>query len=341
MQSPPSARRTPGTPTHATPRTVTRPRGRRLSLLLLACCCGHASGFGSLSRLFAASNGSKASAGSGAAACGDAQVECKQWAAAGECEANPGFMLESCPRSCGRCEGIKKVARYRGCEDEPSYNCTEREKRGECDSDKGEMLSHCPSSCGACRFHQLVREALDCEDRHENCGRWSWTGECRINPQYMRENCPVACDVCKEKRRSCNRPPDTPPMVGKGGINETMTRILRDFREYEPEAISWPGGPKGPQAPWVVTLKNFIRDDEAEAFKSTCASHFDRSLAGDQLSPVRTSSQCWCSGNACERHELTQRVEHRIANLTRSQVRYTQPYPNPDPHPDPDPDPRP
>ena len=31
---------------------------------------------------------------------------------------------------------------------------------------------------------------------------------------------------------------------------------------------------------------------------------------------MRTSSQCWCSNNACERSPLTQAVAHRIANLT-------------------------
>jgi len=36
---------------------------------------------------------------------------------------------------------------------------------------------------------------------------------------------------------------------------------------------------------------------------------------------VRTSYQCWCSGNECEAHRLTQIVAERIANVTRSQVR--------------------
>ena len=70
----------------------------------------------------------------------------------------------------------------------------------------------------------------------------------------------------------------------------------------------------------------FISDDEAEAFTSSCEAHFARSLAGDQLSPVRTSFQCWCSGNECESHPLTQRVANRISNLTRAPVRYMEPF---------------
>ena len=61
-------------------------------------------------------------------------------------------------------------------------------------------------------------------------------------------------------------------------------------------------------------------------FVSGCASHFDRSLAGDQLSPVRTSQQCWCSDNACERNPLTQIVAERIANVTSVPTRYMEPF---------------
>ena len=42
---------------------------------------------------------------------------------------------------------------------------------------------------------------------------------------------------------------------------------------------------------------------------------------------MRTSSQCWCSHNACSRSELTKRVEQRIANVTRApQERYFEPF---------------
>ena len=119
-------------------------------------------------------------------------------------------------------------------------------------------------------------------------------------------------------------------------------------RRYNPKLISEPGKPLAnkrasdgydrhraaqhsghhaePVEPYVVTLENFISDEEIDAFIKGCQSHFDRSLAGDQLSPVRTSQQCWCSDNACERNPLTQRVAERIANLTRVPVRYMEPF---------------
>lgn len=142
----------------------------------------------------------------------------------------------------------------------------------------------------------------------------------------MLEACAASCQACESKRRSCNRPPDTPPAVRAGDINQTMLRILRDFPQYKPAALSRPGGTYGKAAPWVITLEDFISDAEADAFTSSCAKHFDRSLAGDQLSPVRTSYQCWCSANECEEHPLTKAVAARISNLTRAPVRYMEPF---------------
>ena len=83
-----------------------------------------------------------------------------------------------------------------------------------------------------------------------------------------------------------------------GDISRIYKRIMSDFPQYNPKLISDPSTPvaKGRSGsayvpPWVVTLENFLSDEEGEAFVNGCASHFDRSLAGDQLSPVRTSQQ--------------------------------------------------
>ena len=63
------------------------------------------------------------------------------------------------------------------------------------------------------------------------------------------------------------------------------------------------------------------------AFIDGCAHQFSRSFAGDVLSPVRTSSQCWCSHNECDRDPLTHVVARRIANVTRTaSERYMEPF---------------
>jgi len=76
---------------------------------------------------------------------------------------------------------------------------------------------------------------------------------------------------------------------------------------YEPEALS--------TAPYVLLLKNFVREDEAAAFLKVCQSSFERSLAGDQLNPVRTSFQCWCNFPGCFTDPLVHRVTTRINEL--------------------------
>jgi hypothetical protein len=46
-----------------------------------------------------------------------------------------------------------------------------------------------------------------------------------------------------------------------------------------------------PDGPWIITLDDFVSADEAAAFIETTDHHFQRSLAGDVISPVRTSQQ--------------------------------------------------
>jgi len=97
-----------------------------------------------------------------------------------------------------------------------------------------------------------------------------------------------------------------------------MKRLLSEFPQYNPVAISAPGS-SNPRvrgtAPWILTLSNFLSDAEVDAFISSCQSHFERSLAGDQLSPVRTSQQCWCADNECGQSPLTRAVEERVRHV--------------------------
>jgi len=72
--------------------------------------------------------------------------------------------------------------------------------------------------------------------------------------------------------------------------------------------------------PWIVTFTNFLSDEEADAFISTTNHHFARSLAGDMVSPVRTSQQAWCQpgiATSCNEHPLVNLVHERVVNITR------------------------
>jgi hypothetical protein len=48
----------------------------------------------------------------------------------------------------------------------------------------------------------------------------------------------------------------------------------------------------------------------------TTKDHFERSLAGDVISPVRTSKQAWCQTPPCMNDPLVNRVHERVINLT-------------------------
>jgi len=81
---------------------------------------------------------------------------------------------------------------------------------------------------------------------------------------YMSESCTASCGTCESKRSACDRPDDTPPLVREGGVAATMQRILDDFPQYNPRALSRPGqGSKGDASPWVITLDRFVSDEEA------------------------------------------------------------------------------
>ena len=102
----------------------------------------------------------------------------------------------------------------------------------------------------------------------------------------MTQKCKVSCNTCgsKEVNPACKRPNET-SAVTEGGISKMFERALQQFPQYKPTVLS--------SDPYVVIFDDFISDAEAAAIRRLCEPHFERSMAGDQLSPVRTSHQCW------------------------------------------------
>ena len=48
------------------------------------------------------------------AQCQDDNAMCQQWAANGECQSNPSYMMESCRESCGKCARTRGSAKPAG-----------------------------------------------------------------------------------------------------------------------------------------------------------------------------------------------------------------------------------
>merc|ERR1719270_1795784 len=70
----------------------------------------------------------------------------------GECEANPGYMLENCPEACGSCEPVPTPAPMpppTPCVDN-HVDCAYWAGLGECEANPGYMLVNCQAACGSC-----------------------------------------------------------------------------------------------------------------------------------------------------------------------------------------------
>jgi len=134
----------------------------------------------------------------------------------------------------------------------------------------------------------------------------------------MRQKCAHTCGLCPgvegrnptvARERRCQRD-NTSAAISAGQLVPMFERILRDYPQYSPVALS--------TSPYVIHLSDFVSPDEAAAFQRVCQSSFERSLAGDQLNPVRTSYQCWCNFPRCFTEPAIHNVTRRINELTRT-----------------------
>ena len=154
-----------------------------------------------------------------------------------------------------------------------------------------------------------------CKDEHDSCKQWAASGECSANPVYMRNSCPASCDSCSDiakRRRICHRTLETQPLLRSGGIDATFVRLLA-LMEPTHEVIVHSRPPKGP---WIVTIEDFLAEHEIRAMIEKGGHHFERSLAGDGISPVRTSKTSWCNVPFCEADPTIRSIKNRVANVT-------------------------
>lgn len=87
--------------------------------------------------------------------CRDANDSCPDWAAEGECKANPGYMLNHCARSCGVCKDIEgkshSTAPADVCQDEETpEECERLAALGECALEQEFMKENCKATCVFC-----------------------------------------------------------------------------------------------------------------------------------------------------------------------------------------------
>jgi hypothetical protein len=129
-----------------------------------------------------------------------------------------------------------------------------------------------------------------------------------------RRSCASTCNSCGWEDTYCSDKVAEPPALSGVGAVTTVFEACARLHEYGPRIRSSPH--TTPPGPWVITFDSFVSDEEADAFLSTTTGHFNRSLAGDVVSPVRTSRQAWCQDHPCVDHPLINLVQERVANMT-------------------------
>ncbi|KAL3910373.1 MAG: hypothetical protein SGPRY_009081, partial [Prymnesium sp.] len=137
--------------------------------------------------------------------------------------------------------------------------------------------------CALLLCGSLPAATSECANLHDHaeCERWSAAGECTANPGFMRKQCARSCDSCSWRDTYCDKR-NHGPAKGDGEIVASFERALT-LPGLNPTVHS--------TDPYVVTFEDFVSEEEAQAFLNTTKEHFSRSLAGDVVSPVRTSEQ--------------------------------------------------
>lgn len=242
----------------------------------------------------------------------DFHTDCQMWAQQGECSKNPGYMMESCQRACNStcvkaaAESVLGVwsAIKDGCTDNSNY-CGQWAAVGECDSNPHYMKTQCRVTCGLC-------QSAACHDVNvTRCKAEAAAGLCRSEPERMYRDCRWACSWCAmTTSKTCLRAKDQKPAAWAGSVESMFTRAADTtlHGHYAPRVLS--------RSPWVVAFDSFLSDAECDRVIKVAGRHFARSVAGDGVQSVRTSSTAWCSPGACQSDPTMTEIRARIANLT-------------------------
>jgi len=267
--------------------------------------------------------------------CTDDYKDCKKWSEGGECENNPGFMLNSCRRSCDVCEYELDANDFGEPQLIPTHLAT---PVNEVISKSIKYMQHINVDPN----YDSVRS--ECRNNEEHCSEWALDTGCEDNPKYMKMHCSPACQSCDhvlELKNKCRLDPEGKDAIEAGGMDALFERMVRlaDFSNWQPTVLSRPTkkiemnadntytsilsceedvtNPCNAQiGPWVITLENFITPEEISNFLKWGADiGYERSQAGDEIIEARTSSHAWCNDD-CFDDAIVKSVRQRIVSVT-------------------------
>ena len=214
--------------------------------------------------------------------CGDSNEQCVNWANAGECDANPGFMTTSCKWSCGLCKGGTPPKKKASCAD-TNRMCATWASIGECESNPGFMKVQCPVTCRMCQSEDCFDVLPDCKERVRGGPESNYSATGCYTDLALRDQCMwtcVACGVQSQPRCKRKLPPE--PAATPGSTQRMFERVA-----------AHPGARVWSRDPWVVTIDDFLTAEEADTILRVGGQKgtgWSRSLAGDGVQTARTSS---------------------------------------------------
>lgn len=215
--------------------------------------------------------------------------------------------LESAARRLEAATGLLRD--FSGCTDS-EVDCARWARQGECQNNPGFMLTGCRASCASC-------ESEACHNKHDSCRAWAEQGECSANTDFMLQTCPFACGVCGVNyKKECRREASMSPAAVPGTVDSVFREALERYPQFRPRVLH--------TKPWVLLFENFLSPEEVDVLLEKGGHSFERSLAGDGVTPVRTSSTSWCNVRSCLSDPVVQAVRQRISNVTRVPWEYAE-----------------
>mmetsp|Transcript_34673 Transcript_34673/g.72155 ORF Transcript_34673/g.72155 Transcript_34673/m.72155 type:complete len:545 (-) Transcript_34673:417-2051(-) len=289
--------------------------------------------------------------------CVDHEEQCNVWSDQGECFGNPRFMMLHCAKSCSSCEFQEWSE-----EEFPEVFANFITKRSQdfgvpqiAEGDERHLVVARLEST----FKYIASDEVNnlapnirhqCQNRHKMCTFWQVVGECEANEAYMATDCAAACEFCHltDEYRRCPPLPDQVPGLMPGDINQIFERTLRNAPgnmtelseselkktpRYTAHAHSRPSQESVREVsivqdkslpPWVITLDNFISDEEIEAlirfghkhgFNSSDTTDGDANVdTGNNKNLSAKTSLCGAS-TGCRDDDVVSIVYERLSQL--------------------------
>ena len=275
---------------------------------------------------------------------------CTYWAANGECDANPVYMLAECGPACEKCTrpadgpGVE-FGMVQDLESEPDRKHAAVAKLAETKRYMREVI-------WSNDLYVSVRNL--CFNHDEKCTLWAVRGECDKNSGYMSAQCGPACGTCKDLHYDsrCAADPADPNAWQPGDLNRMFERIVAtDFSngnttkprrarvlsrpEYLPGDDEHTAGYK--LGPWIIMIDNFMTSQEAEILihhgkksgyeRSTAVGEIDETTGEQEKIEIefRTSSNAWCETD-CENDPIVKSLIDRIEQTTGIPSENSEPF---------------